>query len=86
MVHQTSQLDLWLTELILVVFKGPQSSIYGSNALAGLINITYTDPTPFINGKSLISIGSDNNKLAGFAIGGPLFKNLLFRFAFQKNM
>ena len=68
------------------VFKGPQSSIYGSNALAGLINITYTDPTPFINGKSLISIGSDNNKLAGFAIGGPLFKNLLFRFAFQKNM
>ena len=67
------------------VFKGPQSSIYGPNAIAGLINITSAQPTPYIAGKSMISIGSDNQKLAGFAVGGPLSSKLLFRFAFQKH-
>ncbi len=67
------------------VFKGPQSSIYGPNAMAGLINITTADPTPFYTGKSLISIGSDNLQTYGLAFGGPIVNNLTFRLAFQKH-
>ena len=32
------------------VFKGPQSIIVGPNALAGLINFSSNDPTPFLLG------------------------------------
>ena len=49
------------------VFKGPQSSIYGPNAMAGLINIISAEPTPYFTGNSEISVGSDNQKTAGFA-------------------
>jgi len=67
------------------VFKGPQSSIYGPNAMAGLINITSAEPTPFYTAKSLLSIGSDNLQTYGLAFGGPLFSNLTYRLALQKH-
>jgi iron complex outermembrane recepter protein len=67
------------------VFKGPQSSIYGPNAMAGLINITTANPTPFFTGNSIISIGTDNLQTYGLALGGPIKNNLTYRFAFQKH-
>ncbi len=67
------------------VFKGPQSSIYGPNAIGGLINITSSEPTPYLTGNSKISIGSDNQKTIGFAVSGPLSSKVLLRFAIQKH-
>jgi iron complex outermembrane recepter protein len=67
------------------VFKGPQSSIYGPNAMAGLINITTAEPTPFITGNSILTFGSDNDKTIGYAVGGPIFTGLNFRIAMQKH-
>ena len=33
------------------IFKGPQSTVFGPNAIAGSINITTQNPTPFYSGK-----------------------------------
>ena len=33
------------------IYKGPQSSIYGVNSLAGIINIKTQEPTTFITGN-----------------------------------
>ena len=38
------------------ILKGPQSSIYGVNSLAGIINIKTVEPTPFITGKLMSNI------------------------------
>ena len=43
------------------VFKGPQSSIYGPNAMAGLICMRSTNPTDQFEMKSSTSFGSDNH-------------------------
>lgn len=66
------------------IFKGPQSLIFGPNAVAGLINITSNEPTPYLTGISEINIGIDQQKVSNFAIGGPLHKKLHFRLAIQK--
>ena len=44
------------------IFKGPQSTIFGSNALAGLISIKSVDPIEGFAFKSSLSIGTDNLK------------------------
>jgi len=67
------------------VFKGPQSSIYGPNAMAGLINISTANPTFFETGQALLSLGVDNQKTMGFAVGAPILYNVAFRLAWQKH-
>ena len=67
------------------VYKGPQSTIFGPNAMAGLINLIYMEPTPYFTGSSTFLVGSDNQKQAGFALGGPITKDLLFRIAMYSN-
>jgi len=67
------------------IFKGPQSSIYGPNAMAGLINMTTANPTFFETGHTLFNIGTDNQKTFGFAIGAPISNRLAFRLALQKH-
>lgn len=58
------------------VFKGPQSSIYGPNAMAGLISMRSTNPTDQFEMKSSTSFGSDNH------YGGTSAMNVRFK----KNM
>jgi len=54
------------------VFKGPQSTIYGSNAMAGLISLHSVDPTNEFNTSSSVSLGSDNHHRIGFSLNVPL--------------
>ena len=49
------------------IFRGPQSSAYGANAMAGLISLRSKDPHEEFNIGSSIIYGSDNNVgLKGF--------------------
>jgi len=58
------------------VFKGPQSSIHGPNAMAGLIFMRSTNPTDQFEMKTSTSLGSDNH------YGGTSVMNVRF----MKNM
>ena len=42
------------------VFKGPQSSVYGPNAIAGLITLFSKDPTNKLDLQSSLTIGTYN--------------------------
>ncbi len=61
------------------VFKGPQSSVYGANAIAGLISIKFKEPTKQLNFISSIDYGSDNHFGLRSAISNKITKSLSFR-------
>ena len=61
------------------VFKGSQSSVFGPNALAGLISMKSQDPTPFLGGHSIFTVGSDNNLQVGMALNTPITPKFLLR-------
>ena len=61
------------------VFKGPQSSIYGLNAMAGLISMRSTDPTDQFEMKASTSLGSDNHYGGTSAMNVRFMKNMNMR-------
>lgn len=66
------EVDQYLVNRIEVV-KGPASLIYGSDALAGVVNLIPADPTPegTIRGEVIGNYQSNNNQSAGsFALDG----------------
>ena len=54
------------------IFRGPQSSRYGANALAGLIYMQSTTPTVNFSRKVQLRMGEDSEMAAGLAFGGPI--------------
>ena len=69
------------------IYRGPQGSRIGANALAGLIYIKTKDPTDKFEGTSEFTIGSYGTKSAGVAFGGPLKVNndLSYRLVLRKD-
>ena len=69
------------------IYRGPQGSRIGANALAGLIYIKTKDPTEEFEATTEITIGSFGTKSAGFAFGGPLAdsENISYRLALRKD-
>ncbi len=66
------EIDQFLADRIEVV-KGPASLIYGSDALAGVVNIIPANPAPngVITGQVLTNYQTNNKQLAGsFALAG----------------
>ena len=61
------------------VFKGPQSSIYGPNAMAGMINISSNDPTPHREAQLSILGGDDNHMGVSGSYSSALTYNLFHR-------
>lgn len=57
------------------ILRGPQAAIYGSKALAGLINIRTRDPQPYLDLRLSATLGTD--ALLGFSAagGGPLMRD-----------
>ena len=53
------------------VLRGPQATVYGSKALAGLLLLESEPPTPFPSGRLQLSVGTDDYIEAGIATGGP---------------
>jgi len=54
------------------VLRGPQSTRYGANALAGLIYMQSTDPGDSFEGKIQLTAGDDDAFSGGIAVGGPI--------------
>ena len=66
------------------VFLGPQGTRYGSNALAGLINLQSKAPTrDFRYGLKLESADYNSNGLGGY-LSGPLSKQFSYRVSAQQ--
>ena len=68
------------------VFRGPQGSRTGANALAGLIYIKTKDPTDKFEGTSEITLGDYGTQNIGIAFGGPMKnKKLTYRLVLRND-
>ena len=68
------------------VLRGPQATVYGSKALAGLININTKAPTPYRDSHLQASVGTDDYLELGVATGGamnPENPEWMYRFSFN---
>ena len=70
------------------ILRGPQAGAFGANAAGGVIQIVTNDPTPYWTGQVEATIGNDNLRSGGIAVGGPILENfpdqLTFRVAVHK--
>ena len=61
------------------VLRGPQSTLYGRAASAGLLNITTQGPTPDLRARLAASGSTDDEYTANGSVSGPITDNLGFR-------
>jgi len=59
------------------VLRGPQGTRYGTNALAGVINMQSKQATNELDMDFESTIGNYNTRSVGVAVGGPLIKDSL---------
>ena len=58
------------------IFKGPQSTSFGSNAMAGAINLISVNPSPIKSYKFKLTSGSYNSNKISFNINYPISKRI----------
>ena len=58
------------------VLRGPQSTRYGSSAIAGLIFMKSANPSPELQARAELTGGNDDTFAAGGALGGPMGETL----------
>ena len=66
------------------VLRGPQGTLYGANALAGLINVISNDPTESLYSQLRLDGGNYGALGAGLVISGPATADLGYRLSMQK--
>lgn len=66
------------------VFRGPQGTRFGANALAGMINITTNAPTDEFEGAFKLDAGNYDSYGLGLALSGPATDSVNYRFAANK--
>jgi iron complex outermembrane receptor protein len=54
------------------VLRGPQGTVYGANALAGLINVRTEDPTPDFSLDGEATVGDFSTRAAGVAVSDSI--------------
>jgi len=63
------------------IFRGPQGTRYGANALAGMINITTNAPTDDFEGAIKLDAGNYDSYGLGLALSGPASDAVNYRLA-----
>lgn len=63
------------------VFRGPQGTRFGANALAGMFNITTAAPSDDFEGKVKLDLGNYNSYGLGIALSGPASDAVNYRIA-----
>ena len=76
-----STLDIQQIEIL----RGPQGTLFGANALAGLINMVSNGPGDAFGGRAGLTAGNYGRMTASAAMGGPLSDTAGFRLAVQSN-
>ena len=66
------------------VLRGPQGTLHGANALAGLINITSNAPSESFYNRIEASAADYSTRALGLVSSGPLSDHLLYRLAVQQ--
>jgi iron complex outermembrane receptor protein len=61
------------------ILRGPQGTLFGKNASAGVLNIVTNDPSHSWGGRVQASYGEDNEFILRGAVTGGLTENLAFR-------
>tara|TARA_R110000822_G_scaffold159476_29_gene299629 strand:- start:509 stop:2749 length:2241 start_codon:yes stop_codon:yes gene_type:complete len=67
------------------ILRGPQGTLYGANALAGLVNLTSNDPTESFEGSVETSVAEYETRTVNSVISGPVTENLGYRLAVQQH-
>lgn len=68
------------------VLRGPQSTLFGKSAIAGVLNIATAAPTKEFSGKAMVLVTDDGEKRAGFTVSGPVRgDDLLMRLTVAKS-
>ncbi|MEM8507662.1 MAG: TonB-dependent receptor [Bacteroidota bacterium] len=60
------------------ILRGPQGTLYGRNALGGVIKITSKRPTNDLNGFATVGFGNLDSREIGFGLNTPIVKDKLF--------
>lgn len=60
------------------ILRGPQNTLYGRSAQAGVVNLITRKPTNDFEGNAALSFGSENNLNLRAGISGPLIEDELF--------
>jgi outer membrane receptor protein involved in Fe transport len=74
-------LDLQQIEIL----RGPQGTLYGANALAGMIDMKSNDPSKQFEGSVETSIADYETRTVSGVISGPVTDNLGYRLAVQQH-
>lgn len=67
------------------ILRGPQGTVYGANALAGLINLRSNQPSEQLQGNMQVSVGDYDTRTVSAAVGGPISESLGYRVAVQQH-
>src|SRR5882757_5226963 len=61
------------------VLRGPQSTLFGKSAIAGVLNIITSAPSHELEGKVTALVTDDTEKRLGFTVSGPLSETVRAR-------
>ena len=67
------------------ILRGPQGTLYGANALAGLISLQSVQPGRQTEGNLSASVGDYNTQTLSGSLGGPVSDDLGLRVAVQQH-